>query len=324
MKFFKPKIFLYIFLVIFLIEIFDVIYYLRTDFLSYFLASIDPAVLVDFANEDREAVGIITLQWDPLLERAAYLKAKHMAENGYFAHTSPDGITPWDWLEKVDYDFSYAGENLAVNFTDSTKLYAAWINSPSHKANIMSYNFTRIGIAQATGLYKGREATFVVQFFAKPWAWGKKTVSEAKTEINAPVTEKISSQEETTVLGEELTKKPRSIKNENYESFISVMKTKDDKVSAPILRSLTERDELQYKPLIEKIMPFFDFNNNIGYLWLLGIFVSITLGLKAFMGNKIKFSEAVVNFALILLVAGFSFYFNSLVTTTLCNLVQSL
>lgn len=322
MKFFKPKIFLYIFLAIFLIEIFDVIYYLRTDLLSYFLASIDPAVLVEFANKDREAVGITTLQWDPLLTEAAYLKAKDMAENGYFAHTSPDGITPWYWLEKVGYDFSYAGENLAVNFSDSAKLYAAWVNSPSHKANIMSYNFTRIGIAQATGLYKGKEATFVVQFFAKPRAI--KTVLKEQTEVKTPVTEVISSQKETTVLGEELTKKPKSIKNENYESFISVMKTQDDKVSATILRSLTERDELKYKPLLDKIMPFFDFNNKIGYLWLLGIFVSITLGLKAFMGNKIKFSEAVVNFSLILLVAGFSLYFNSLVTTTLCNLVQSL
>jgi len=53
-----------------------------------------------------------------LLEQAAQLKANDMAEKGYFAHTSPDGKTPWEWLKDVSYPFLAAGENLAVNFLD--------------------------------------------------------------------------------------------------------------------------------------------------------------------------------------------------------------
>jgi hypothetical protein len=83
-------------------------------------------------------------------------------------HVRFGGKTPWYWFEQAGYDYAAAGENLAVNFTDSKDVTAAWLASPSHRANIMSGNYTEIGIATARGTYKGKDAIFVVQEFGRP------------------------------------------------------------------------------------------------------------------------------------------------------------
>lgn len=134
------------------------------------LASIQTAFLVDLANEDRVEQNVATLTINPVLVEAAQRKANDMATKGYFAHTSPEGLTPWYWFKDVNYNYIYAGENLAVNFTESVDVHKAWIASPTHKKNILDQRFTEVGIATADGFYKGRKATFVVQMFGKPRA----------------------------------------------------------------------------------------------------------------------------------------------------------
>ena len=126
--------------------------------------------LVDGTNENRVTNALPALSFNPLLQAAAQEKANDMAKNNYFAHTSPTGITPWHWFENVGYDFSYAGENLAVNFSDSQDVTNAWMNSPEHRANILNANYTNIGIAMATGTYEGQPATYVVELFGAPAA----------------------------------------------------------------------------------------------------------------------------------------------------------
>lgn len=135
---------------------------------SDFLAAVLPRVLVDITNESRLENAYLQLTVDPTLTAAAQLKADHMAEHGYFAHVSPDGITPWHWFLEAGYQFIAAGENLAVNFSDSEDVVDAWMESPGHRANILNGDFTEIGIATARGEYKGRETVFVVQLFGRP------------------------------------------------------------------------------------------------------------------------------------------------------------
>ncbi len=131
-------------------------------------SSILPSVLVELTNGDRGQNRIAALAVNPLLEQAAQLKAQDMAQKSYFAHTSPSGLTPWVWLQKVGYKYSGAGENLAVNFSDSSDIESAWMNSPTHRANILDNRFSEIGIATAKGIYQDRESIFVVQFFGRP------------------------------------------------------------------------------------------------------------------------------------------------------------
>lgn len=135
-----------------------------------FLASVLPGVLTTLTNKDRVANGVAALTEDDHLAQAAQMKAEDMAAKGYFAHVDPEGRQPWYWLDAAGYDYTYAGENLAVNFTDSEDVEKAWMNSPTHQANIVKAQYTRIGIGTAKGMYKGKETTFVVQFFATPRA----------------------------------------------------------------------------------------------------------------------------------------------------------
>lgn len=161
------------------------------------LASISPAELVELTNVRREDRDLTTLSVDPRLTAAAQLKADDMAEEGYFAHTSPDGTEPWHWFNEAGYDYQYAGENLAVNFSESHQVDQAWMDSPSHKRNIVNERFEDIGIATAEGEHEGVEATFVVQLF------GKKSGESPlifKMESNE---EEIEEDEESIVLGED-------------------------------------------------------------------------------------------------------------------------
>ena len=132
------------------------------------VASIYASVLVNLTNKDRIASNIAALKTSPALEIAAQMKANDMAARSYFAHNTPDGQTPWYWFTQAGYKYKYAGENLAVNFVNSEDLETAWKNSPTHWYNIINPKYTEIGIATSTGVYKGRQAIFVVQMFGTP------------------------------------------------------------------------------------------------------------------------------------------------------------
>ena len=161
--------------------------FLKTDF----LAAVLPGVLIDLTNESRVAYGVTPVTRDALLDTAAQQAAEDMALKGYFAHVSPDGKTPWYWLNMVGYRYSYAGENLAMNFTDSSDVQTAWMNSSSHRANIEKSHYTKIGIGVANGIYEGVETTFVVQFFATPVAETEK-IAPARMTLAKSSSEKIA------------------------------------------------------------------------------------------------------------------------------------
>lgn len=132
------------------------------------LGAVVSSALVELTNTDRTANKLHGLIVSPVLQQAAQLKANDMAAKSYFAHNSPEGLTPWHWFEEAGYGFSFAGENLAVYFSDSAELERAWMNSPLHRANILNSYFTEIGIATAKGIYQGRETVYVVQEFGRP------------------------------------------------------------------------------------------------------------------------------------------------------------
>lgn len=151
------------------------------------VAAVVSAVLVDLTNNDRAAQGLSTLQVSATLVAAAQAKADDMAAHSYFAHTSPTGVDPWHWFAVAGYTFDYAGENLAVDFSDSGDVNNAWMNSPTHRENILDPHYTEIGIATAQGYYQGQPTTFVVQEFGKPSQGVQKAVAVANVP-KAPTT----------------------------------------------------------------------------------------------------------------------------------------
>jgi hypothetical protein len=167
------------------------------------MATVLPAVLDDLTNQERQSQNLPVLTVNPLLTQAAQMKANDMATNSYFAHTSPRGLTPWYWLEQVGYNYQYAGENLAINFTDSQDVTNAWMASPTHKANIVKENYTEVGTGVATGMYQGQEAVFVVQDYANPLPITTPTVSINTVVKTAPANNITTTKEPVNVLGAE-------------------------------------------------------------------------------------------------------------------------
>lgn len=135
---------------------------------DWLVSTVLPAVVTEETNKAREVQSLPPLERNAKLDVAAQLKAEHMASLGYFSHWSPDGVSPWHWFKEANYTYAHAGENLAVHFTDSTAVVDAWLNSPTHRANIMNGNYSQIGIGTAYGQYEGFDTVFVVQMFGTP------------------------------------------------------------------------------------------------------------------------------------------------------------
>jgi len=132
---------------------------------SNFFADVSKAVLVNLINNERTKYNAPPLTINPKLEEAAYLKGKDMIQNGYFAHYSPKGVSPWYWFDKVGYNYKYAGENLAIGFVDTVEVHNALFSSPSHRANILQPLYKEIGIAVIKDNFQGKETSIVVQLF---------------------------------------------------------------------------------------------------------------------------------------------------------------
>lgn len=134
----------------------------------WLVSTVLPAVVVSLTNEERANLSEAPLRRSAVLDAAAQMKANDMAKNQYFAHYAPDGTSPWYWFKQADYTFAYAGENLAIHFTDSSEVVDAWMKSPKHRENIVNNNFTEIGVGTAKGTYEGYDTVYVVQLFGTP------------------------------------------------------------------------------------------------------------------------------------------------------------
>ncbi|HKZ35364.1 MAG TPA: CAP domain-containing protein [Patescibacteria group bacterium] len=127
--------------------------------------SITADELVALTNSQRQANGLPSLSLNQNLVQAAALKGGDMLAKSYWAHTSPDGATPWTFIKQAGYSYIYAGENLARDFMDTGSVINAWMNSPSHRDNVLSSRYRDIGIAVIHGNFQGQDTTLVVQMF---------------------------------------------------------------------------------------------------------------------------------------------------------------
>ena len=119
-------------------------------------------------NAERARSGLQPVAYSPVLSQAAQRKAANMFAEQYWAHTSPSGREPWDFMGEVQYRYRVAGENLARDFLDSSSMFDAWMASPTHRAIILNPRYIDIGIAVVNGTLLGTETTLVVQMFGDP------------------------------------------------------------------------------------------------------------------------------------------------------------
>lgn len=121
----------------------------------------DEKLVLAFVNQEREKNGLENLEPIVELQEVAKIKANDIVENKYFAHNSPTLGTPFELLKSYNITYKIAGENLAGNIT-SRKAVEAWMNSPSHKENILEEKYKYTGIAVVNSEKYGK---VFVQFF---------------------------------------------------------------------------------------------------------------------------------------------------------------
>ena len=128
------------------------------------------SALLSNTNAERLDEGLVALQINSLLNSSAQAKAQDMVNKNYWAHNSPNGDEPWVFFDAAGYIYQKAGENLAYGFTTSAETVQGWMNSPSHRANILDGKYTEVGFGFVNGAnFNGSgNQTVVVAHYANP------------------------------------------------------------------------------------------------------------------------------------------------------------
>lgn len=113
------------------------------------------------ANAERAKFRIQPLKINITLNKIALLKSQDIVGKGYFSHRSPTYGSPFDMLKSYSINYNWAGENLSLDkYADNA--HTAWMNSKTHRDNILNPNFIEIGI----GIYaKGNGSYAYTQLF---------------------------------------------------------------------------------------------------------------------------------------------------------------
>ena len=101
-------------------------------------------------NHERLEMGVGPLQENEYLSEAATNKLADMFSRNYWDHVSPEGVKAWYFIDNTGYTYDIAGENLARGFITADSMTEAWMKSPTHKANILNPNYTKIGVGYTT------------------------------------------------------------------------------------------------------------------------------------------------------------------------------
>jgi uncharacterized protein YkwD/uncharacterized protein (UPF0335 family) len=125
--------------------------------------------IISLTNEYRKEKGLDVLVKNDKLMESAKMKAQDMRDLEYFAHVSPDGVEPWNIIQKTGYNYSIIAENIAEGYFSATSVVEDWMNSEGHRNNILSTEFEDIGVAILETKNSDDEKSYVlVQHFATP------------------------------------------------------------------------------------------------------------------------------------------------------------
>ena len=206
------------------------------------------ADLLTYTNIERQNNGLPPVIMNDALSDAAVQKAAHMFANDYWAHVAPDGTTPWVFIKGSGYEYLYAGENLARGFDSGPEVVQAWMDSPSHRENLLSPNYTDIGFAVREGTLTGTDTILVVQMFGSPYLDDETAQSGQSTNgsVTPTPTQLVVAQ------------------NNPKPSEVPVVLPEAQN------QSLTEVASIKNEPLIDSDTV----KNNIGYFFL-GLFITV-------------------------------------------------
>ncbi len=135
-----------------------------------YATSLSRSGLLDATNQQRAANSVGNLSLNSSLNQAAQAKADDMVTRDYWSHNTPEGNPPWVFIDSTGYDYKKAGENLAYGFLTSADTVTGWMNSPSHRENMLLGDYTDVGFGYANSSdYQGTgPETVVVAMYGQP------------------------------------------------------------------------------------------------------------------------------------------------------------
>lgn len=146
------------------------------------------ASLLSNTNSQRASNGLGALTLNSQLNSSAQAKANDMVAKDYWAHNSPNGDEPWVFFDAAGYNYQKAGENLAYGFSTSSATVVGWMNSPSHRANILDDSYTEVGFgfANSENFTGTGQETIVVAHYALPVAVAVPASTTAQSPVSQP------------------------------------------------------------------------------------------------------------------------------------------
>jgi len=109
--------------------------------------------VIELTNTERSKYNLPPLKLSNSLCKSAQEHADDMYINNYFSHTSKDGRTMSDRIEKYSSSYGYKGENIAFGYDSPEAVVNGWLNSDGHRANILNKNYTDIGVGYSNGYW---------------------------------------------------------------------------------------------------------------------------------------------------------------------------
>jgi uncharacterized protein YkwD len=120
-------------------------------------ASANREQVCELVNRVRSENGLPPMRLSARLSNVAQNHANDMYTQGYFSHKNPLGESSFDRMAKEGITYTNAGENIAKGQPTPQEVMKSWMNSPGHRANILSPKFLKLGVGY-------REAHWVQDF----------------------------------------------------------------------------------------------------------------------------------------------------------------
>jgi hypothetical protein len=127
--------------------------------------------LLSNTNTQRANNGKASLALNDKLNASAQAKANDMVARNYWSHNTPDGQQPWVFFDAQGYAYTKAGENLATGYATTYDTVIGWMNSPTHRSNMLDGVFTEVGFgfANSANYVEGNtNMTIIVAHYATP------------------------------------------------------------------------------------------------------------------------------------------------------------
>ncbi len=132
-----------------------------------YLSTVETNNILNLINNERVTKDLNSLKINDTLSLAAENKANDIFSSQLFQHNLNNKKFS-TWVKELNYEYFYLGENLAIDFVTSEKLFSAWKNSESHYKNIINPYYKEVGISISSGLFENSQSNLVVAIFAAP------------------------------------------------------------------------------------------------------------------------------------------------------------